>query len=93
MANRTGVLITVLVLVIVVLAGVVLFSLWVKPTFDGYVVDKQVDAQGFVFTALAQQSQQNNGIIQIPVGNQTWFFVRFNPQAQQPAQQAQAPVQ
>lgn len=88
MANRTGVLITVLVLVIVVLAGVVLFSLWVKPTIDGYVVEKQVDAQALVYQDIVNQVQQN-GFFQMRVGNQTLVLV----QAQQPAQQAQAPVQ
>lgn len=88
MANRTGVLITVLVLVIVVLAGVVLFSLWVKPTIDRYVVEKQVDAQALVYQDIVNQVQQN-GFFQMRVGNQTLVLV----QAQQPAQQAQAPVQ
>lgn len=88
MANRTGVLITVLVLVIVVLAGVVLFSLWVKPTIDGYVVEKQVDAQALVYQDIVNQVQQN-GFFQMRVGNQTLILV----QAQQPAQQDQAPVQ
>ena len=89
MANRTGVLITVLVLVIVVLAGVVLFSLWVKPTIDGYVVEKQVDAQALVYQDIVNQVQQN-GFFQMRVGNQTLLLAPFNPQGQAPAQQ---PVQ
>lgn len=92
MANRTGVLITVLVLVIVVLAGVVLFSLWVKPTIDGYIVEKQVDAQTLVYQDILDQVQQN-GFFQMRVGNQTLLLAPFNPQGQQQVQQAQEPVQ
>ena len=90
MANRTGLTIGFLIVVIVILLGFVLFAFLVKPTFEGYVVQKQIDAQVSVFDFLAQQSQQNNGVIQIPVGNQTWFFVRLDPQAQQ---QVQPPIQ
>ena len=92
MENRTGLLVGFLVLVIVVLLGFVLFAFWVKPTFDGYVVEKQVDAQTFVYQDILNQVQQN-GFFQMNVGNQTLLLAPFNPQGQQPAQQVQQPIQ
>ena len=89
MANRTNVLITILVLVIVVLLAVVLFSFLVKPKFDGYVVGKQIDAQTIVYQDILDQVQRN-GFFQMRVGNQTLLLAPFAPQGQQPAQQIQA---
>ncbi len=88
MANRTALLIGFLVLVIVILVAVVIFSFWIKPTFNGYVVQKQIDAQGLVFANIISQVQQQ-GFVQIQVGNQTLLLAPFNPQAQQ----AQQPTQ
>ena len=85
MANRMALLIGFLVLVIVILVTVVVFSFWIKPTFDGYVVQKQVDAQNIVLANFIQNivaQLDQNGFVQIPVGNQTLFLARFNPQQQ-----------
>lgn len=89
MANRMALLIGFLVLVIVILVAVVVFSFWIKPTFDGYVVQKQVDAQALVYQDIINQIQQN-GFFQMRAGNQTLLLAPFNPQqGQQPVQQIQ----
>lgn len=89
MANRMVLLIGFLVLVIVILVAVVVFSFWIKPTFDGYVVQKQVDAQALVYQDIINQVQQN-GFFQMRAGNQTLLLAPFNPQqGQQPVQQIQ----
>lgn len=81
MADRTNVLITILVLVIVILAGVLIFTFMVRPAFNGYIVDKQVEAQNILLTNIVAQATQN-GFVQIPIdGNQTLFLAPFNPQA------------
>ena len=98
MANRTVLLIGFLVLVIVILVSVVVFSFWIKPTFSGYVVQKQVDAQSLVYQDILNQVQQN-GFFQMRAGNQTLLLAPFNPQQgqqtqqAQPAQQIQQPTQ
>lgn len=97
MANRTSLLIGFLVLVIAILVIVVLIAFWIKPTFDSYVVQKQVDAQNVVLSNIVSQVQQN-GVVQIPIGNQSLFLVPFNPQqgqqqAQQIEQQVEQPAQ
>ncbi len=81
MADRTNVLITILVLVIVILAGVLIFTFMVKPSFDGYVVEKRTEGYQIAIRDIVSQVQQN-GFVQIPIdGNQTLFLAPFNPQA------------
>ncbi len=80
MADRTNVLITILVLVIVILAGVLIFTFMIRPAFNGYVLDKQVEAQNILLANIVAQATQN-GFVQIPIdGNQTLFLAPFNPQ-------------
>ena len=80
MADRTNMLITILVLVIVILGGILIFTFMVRPAFSGYVVDKQVEAQNILLTNIVAQATQN-GFVQIPIdGNQTLFLAPFNPQ-------------
>ena len=56
--KRTGVIITILIIIIVLLAGVLLYALVVKPSFNAYVVKKQVDARNVVLTTILLQIQQ-----------------------------------
>lgn len=88
MENRTGLLVGFLVLVIVILLGFVLFAFWIKPTFDGYVVEKRTEGYQIATNDIVSTVLQN-GFVQIPIGNQTIILI----QAQQPAQQVQQPVQ
>ena len=90
MENKTGLLVGFLVLVIVILLGFVLFAFWVKPTFDGYVVEKRTEGYDIALNSIASTVLQN-GFVQIPVGNQTMVLVLAQQQGQQPAQQVQAP--
>lgn len=83
MANKTNVLISILILVIVVLGGIVVYSFLVKPAYTGYVVDKQVEGVNLCVTNLLTQLQQN-GFIQIPIGNQSLILVPYTPPAQTP---------
>ena len=95
MADKSNVVIGLLVLVIVVLAGVLIFTMVVKPRISGYVVAKQTEGVQIAVNAILLQLQQN-GFVQIPLNeNQTLYLAPFNPQqAQQPAEpQAEQPVQ
>jgi hypothetical protein len=66
-------------LVIVVLAIVVVYSFAVKPAFNGYVIEKQNEAQYIVLNALLSQLQQN-GYIQIPLDNERVLtLVEYQP--------------
>jgi hypothetical protein len=85
MANRTNILITILVLVVVILAGVVIFTFLIRPSFNGYIIDKQIEAQNVLLANIVLQVQQT-GFVQIPVGNQSLFLAPFNPQQTQPRQ-------
>ena len=62
--------------VIAVLAIAVAYSFVAKPAFDDYIVSKQYEAQDVVLTALLSQLQQN-GYIQIPVGDQVLTLVPY----------------
>ena len=85
MVNKMALLVGFLTLVILILVTVVVFSFWVKPAFNGYVVKKQVEAQNLILSNIVLQVQQN-GIVQIPVGNQTLLLAPFNPQQAQQVQ-------
>lgn len=84
MANRTNVLITVLVVVIVILAGIMVYAFIVKPKISGYTVQKQTEGVQIAIDYIVAQLQQN-GFVQIPVGNQTIILVPYA----QPGQQTQ----
>ncbi len=86
MADRNKLLVTFLVLVIVILVAIVAFTFLVKPAVTGYAIDKQGEGVQIAITQILAQVQQN-GFVQIPVGNQTLFLMPFDPQqAQQPVQ-------
>lgn len=86
MARRTNILVVFLVLIIVVLAGVLIYAFVIAPSLTGYVVGKQNEGVQIAINSILLQVQQN-GFVQIPVGeNQTLFLAPFNPQ------QAQAPT-
>lgn len=89
MAESKNLLVGFLVLIVIVLGGVLLYTLVVAPSLTGYVVDKQNEGVQIAINSILTQVQQN-GFIQIPVGdNQSLFLAPFDPQQ---AQQAQAPL-
>lgn len=79
MADRTKIVITVLV---VIIAAFVLFTLYyfvVQPVIQGYIVEKQTEGVQIAVSAILSQIQQN-GFVQIPLdGNQTLVLVPYNP--------------
>ena len=85
MANRTNVLIAILVLVIVVLAGIMVYAFVIKPTYAGYVTEKQIEGESICVAKILTQLQQN-GFVQIPLGNQTLYLAPFVPGQQQQAE-------
>jgi len=94
MANKTNVLITVLIAVIVILAGVMVYAFLVKPKISGYNVQKQSEGVQIAVNYILAQLQQN-GFVQIQMGNQTLILVPYQPPAIQPTAQAptaQAPI-
>ena len=84
MEKKTNILITVIVLVIVILAGVMVYTFIVKPKISGYTTLKQTEGVQIAINYIIAQLQQN-GFVQIPIGNQTLILVPYTP----PAQQAQ----
>lgn len=78
MAERTKVLITILVLVIVILLGVVAYAFVISPAISGYTVQKQNEGVQIAVNAILTQLQQN-GYVQIPVGNKTLILVPYVP--------------
>jgi len=76
MVNKTSVLITVLVIVIVILAGIMLYAFVIQPKISGYNVQKQTEGVNIAINYILAQLQQN-GFVQIPVGNQTLILVPY----------------
>ena len=76
-------MIAIMAVIIIVLAAIVVYSFAVKPAFNGYVVSKQTEAQDIVLNALLSQLQQN-GYIQIPVGDEVLTLVPYQaPESEQ----------
>jgi multisubunit Na+/H+ antiporter MnhB subunit len=62
--RNVGSIVVVLVLVIVLLLGVILYSFFIKPKVNAYVVSKQTEAQDVVVNYILTQVQQQ-GFVQI----------------------------
>ena len=95
MANRMALLVGFLVSVILILVVVVVFSFWVKPTFDGYVIEKQVDAQNLILNNIIVQAARCQQV-SLPFGNQTINLIAvecLQQTVQQQVQQIQQPAQ
>ncbi|MEK6884825.1 MAG: hypothetical protein AABY22_34655 [Nanoarchaeota archaeon] len=78
--NYRGLFIATLFL-LVILIVLLLFFLIVKPQFQGFVIDKQIEAKDLTLIAIANQIQQQ-GYAQISFGNQTLILVPYNPNQQ-----------
>ena len=82
MANKSKMVVWSLVVVIAVLALLLVYILVVQPAVGNYVYGKQVtaynQAQSDVVNTMLVQLQQQ-GYIQIPVGNQTLYLVAAQP--------------
>jgi len=76
--DRRGVIIAILIAVIVVLALVMIFLFVVKPGFNKYVFNKQVQAQSYVFSDMLTQLQ-TNGFYKFSIGNQSIILVPYIP--------------
>jgi len=65
-------LVWILAIIIIILIGVISYSSLLKPSFDNYIQQKQIDAynlgQSDLIIAIVNQIQQK-GAVQIPVGN------------------------
>ena len=82
MANRTRILIVVLVLIIVVLAGIMLYVFAIKPKISGYVVERQREGVVIAVNSILAQLQQQ-GFVQIPLNqNQSIILVPYVPPQQ-----------
>ena len=79
--DKTGVVIGILVLLVIVLAGAVAYAFLVKPAVTGYVVNAQNQGIQYTIGTIVSQIQQQ-GYAQLPVGNQTLYLAPFNPQQQ-----------
>lgn len=86
--NTQGKIIVALILVVVVLLGFVLYMFALKPQINGYVVNKQVEAQTILLSNLIAQIQQY-GYVQIPVGeDQVLTLVPYTEPTQEQQQSA-----
>jgi hypothetical protein len=86
MADRTKVVIAILVVLVVALGAFILYSFVIQPTIQGYVVQKQTEGVQIAVTTILAQIQQY-GYVQIPLAeNQTLTLIppQMCSQIQQP---------
>ena len=72
--------------ILIVIVLIMAYMFFIKPTWQGYVVNKQLEAKDLTLLALISQIQQQ-GYAQITIGNQSLYLVPYSPQmaAQQQA--------
>lgn len=80
MENKTT--IQILAGVIIVMAIVILYFLVIKPGIDKSATNNQVIGYNLAINDILTQIQQQ-GYVQIPVGNQTLILVLYNPNSQE----------
>lgn len=85
--GRYRTLFIITMLVALVLVVIVAYILLIKPSFNGYVIKKQIEAKDLTLLNILNQVQQQ-GYAQITYGNQTLVLVPYAPQEGQ-AQQSQ----
>ncbi|MEK6873225.1 MAG: hypothetical protein AABW91_00080 [Nanoarchaeota archaeon] len=71
--------------VIVVLALVLLYVLLIGPKIQGYVVQRQIDAQQVAVQTIVQVVNQQ-GYVVLGQGNDSIILVKYNPEQGQPGQ-------
>jgi len=87
MARKLSILITFLILIIVVLAGVLIYAFVVAPSLTGYVVEKQNEGVQFALTSVFQAAK-NCQQVPLTFDNQTINLVAVECLQQQ----AQVPL-
>ncbi len=68
MADKSRLVITTLVVLVVLLAGFILYSFVIQPTIQGYVVQKQNEGGYYTLNNILTQLNQT-GYVQIPLGD------------------------
>lgn len=82
MADKTRLTMTILVILVILLAGTLLYFFVIQPAFQGYAIQKQTEGVQIAVGTILTQIQQY-GYVQIPVGeNQTLVLVPYNPPQQ-----------
>jgi len=86
--NKTGLIIGILLLVILVLVAVLAYVFLISPKISGYAVNNQIQGYQIAINEILAQIQQN-GYVQIPVSeNQSVILVPY----QEPQQTQQMPA-
>lgn len=89
MANRTNLIMGILIALVVILAVIVLYAFLVKPQIQGYAVQQQTQgANSAVLNILQTVAYPNCGVYPFTIGNQTITLASL--ECVQAAQQAQA---
>jgi|GEM_PF-4593060 len=76
--NKQGLIIKILVAVVILFALILIYFFVIKPSVDNYVLNKQIEAQQYVFANMIAQLQ-STGAYQLAVGNQTLVLVPYQP--------------
>ena len=74
---RTLFILTLLILLILV--AIVAYVFLIKPTVQGYVVNKQVEASDFIVGTIFNQVKQQ-GFVQLTYNNESLVLVPYTPQ-------------
>ena len=72
----------VMIILIAVISVLILFNIYafvIKPMFQNHVVEMQIQAQAQVLDTILLNVQQN-GFVQIPLGNESLILVPYVPQ-------------
>lgn len=73
---RTLFILTFLVLLVLVI--VVVYAFLIKPTIQGYVVNKQIEASDIIIGTIVSQIQQQ-GYVQLSYKNESMVLIQYTP--------------
>lgn len=90
MADKSKVVISILVVLVVILGAFIVYSFVITPAIQGYVVDRQNEGIYYTLNSILAQLNQT-GIVQIPLGGDQ-VLTLIQPQMCSQIQQQQ-PVQ
>ena len=82
----------VLIFIVVVLAGIVAYTLGVKPAISGYVIDAQNQGVEFAILSIMQQAATCQ-TVPLTFGNQTINMIAVECLQQTQGQQVEEPIQ
>jgi len=78
-SDKTKLIVKILIAVVVLLALIVLYLVVFQQQYNNFINEKRVEGIDLFISQILIPQLQQNGYVQIPVGNQTLYLVPVQP--------------